>query len=77
MRANMVDQLNRPYVTTARAKGLSEFHLLMKYPVRMALNPFISMIAWLLPNLVSGSIIVAVVLSLPTAGPWPLQSLMS
>jgi peptide/nickel transport system permease protein len=77
MRANMLDELNRPYVTTARAKGLSEFHLLVKYPVRLALNPFISTISWLLPNLVSGSIIVAIVLSLPTAGPLLLQSLMS
>ena len=77
MRANMLDELHRPYVTTARAKGLSEFHLLVKYPVRLALNPFISTIAWLLPNLVSGSIIVAIVLSLPTAGPLLLQSLMS
>jgi peptide/nickel transport system permease protein len=77
MRANMLDELNKAYVTTARAKGLSEFRLLMKYPVRLALNPFISTIAWLLPNLVSGSIIVAIVLSLPTAGPLLLQSLMS
>ena len=77
MRANMLDELNRPYVTTARAKGLSEFALLVKYPLRLALNPFISTIAWLLPNLVSGSIIVAIVLSLPTAGPLLLQSLMS
>ena len=77
MRANLLDELSKPYVTTARAKGLSEFHLLMKYPVRIALNPFISTIAWLLPNRVSGSIIVAIVLSLPTAGPLLLQSLMS
>ena len=77
MRANMLDELGKPYVTTARAKGLSEFRLLVKYPVRIALNPFISTIAWLLPNLVSGSIIVAIVLSLPTAGPLLLQSLMS
>ena len=77
MRANMLDELNKPYVTTARAKGLSEFHLLVKYPLRLALNPFISTISWLLPNLVSGSIIVAIVLSLPTAGPLLLQSLMS
>ena len=77
MRANMMDELNKPYVTTARAKGLSEFRLLLKYPVRIALNPFISTIAWLLPNLVSGSIIVAIVMSLPTAGPLLLQSLMS
>lgn len=77
MRANMLDELGKPYVTTARAKGLSEFRLLVKYPVRLALNPFISTIAWLLPNLVSGSIIVAIVLNLPTAGPLLLQSLMS
>ena len=77
MRANMLDELSKPYVTTARAKGLSEFTLLIKYPMRIALNPFISTIAWLLPNLVSGSIIVAIVLSLPTAGPLLLQSLMS
>ena len=77
MRANMLDELHKPYVTTARAKGLSEFHLLVKYPLRLALNPFISTISWLLPNLVSGSIIVAIVLSLPTAGPLLLQSLMS
>ena len=77
MRANLLDELHKPYVTTARAKGLSEFTLLVKYPLRLALNPFISTIAWLLPNLVSGSIIVAIVLSLPTAGPLLLQSLMS
>ena len=52
MRANMLDELHKPYVTTARAKGLSEFNLIMKYPVRLAMNPFISTIAWLLPNLV-------------------------
>jgi peptide/nickel transport system permease protein len=77
MRANLLDELHKPYVTTARAKGLSEFRLLVKYPVRLALNPFVSTIGWLLPNLVSGSIIVAIVLNLPTAGPLLLQSLMS
>ncbi|CAN5361233.1 ABC transporter permease [soil metagenome] len=77
MRANMLDELSKPYVTTARAKGLSEFRLLVKYPVRVALNPFISTIAWLLPNLVSGSIVVAVVLNLPTAAPLLLTSLMA
>lgn len=77
MRANMLDEINKPYVVTARAKGLSEFQLLMKYPVRIALNPFISTISWLLPNLVSGSIVVAIVLNLPTAGPMLLQSLMA
>ncbi len=77
MRANMLDELPKPYVTTARAKGLSEFRLLVKYPCRLAINPFISTIAWLLPNLVSGAAIVAVVMSLPTAGPLLLQSLLS
>ncbi len=75
MRANMLDELGKPYVTTARAKGLTEFQLLVKYPLRIALNPFISTIAWLLPNLVSGSIIVAIVLNLPTAAPLLLESL--
>ncbi|WP_426956697.1 ABC transporter permease [Muricoccus radiodurans] len=77
MRANMLDELPKPYVTTARAKGLSEFRLLVKYPMRLAINPFISTIAWLLPNLVSGAAIVGVVMSLPTAGPLLLQALMS
>jgi peptide/nickel transport system permease protein len=75
MRANMLDELAKPYVTTARAKGLSEFRLLVKYPLRVALNPFISTIAWLLPNLVSGSVVVAIVLNLPTAAPLLLESL--
>ena len=77
MRANMLDELHRPYVTTARAKGLSEFRLLVKYPCRLAINPFISTIGWLLPNLISGALIVGVVLSLPTAGPLLLQELMA
>ncbi|MCO5731153.1 ABC transporter permease [Rhizobium sp. SSA_523] len=77
MRANMLDELPKPYVTTARAKGLSEFRLLTKYPMRIALNPFISTIAWLLPNLISGSVVVAIVLNLPTAAPLLLQALMA
>ena len=77
MRANLLDELNRPYVDTARAKGLSEFALIMKYPVRVALNPFISTIGWVLPNLVSGAVVTAIVLSLPTAGPLMLQALLS
>ena len=77
MRANLLDELSRPYVDTARAKGLSEFWLIMKYPVRVALNPFISTIGWVLPNLVSGAVVTAIVLSLPTAGPMMLQSLLS
>jgi len=77
MRANLLDELNKPYVDTARAKGLSEFWLIMKYPVRVALNPFISTIGWVLPNLVSGAVVTAIVLGLPTAGPLMLQALLS
>ena len=77
MRANLLDELNKPYVVTSRAKGLDEFTLLMRYPVRMALNPFVSTIGWILPQVVSGSVIVAVVLNLPIAGPMLLQSLLS
>ena len=77
MRANLLDELHKPYVVTARAKGLSELQLLLKYPVRAALNPFISTVGWYLPSLVSGSTIVAVVLSLPTTGPLLLRALLS
>lgn len=76
MRANLLDELYRPYVVTARAKGMSEFQLLLKYPVRVALNPFISTIGWILPTLVSGEIIVAVVMNLPTTGPMLLRALL-
>jgi peptide/nickel transport system permease protein len=77
MRANLLDELNKPYVVTARAKGLDEFTLLMRYPVRIAMNPFVSTIGWILPQVVSGSVIVAIVLNLPIAGPILLQSLLS
>ncbi|MGP1395502.1 MAG: ABC transporter permease [Inquilinaceae bacterium] len=77
MRANLLDELHKPYVVTARAKGVSEFRLLLKYPVRVALNPFISTIGWVLPNLVSGAVITAIVLNLPMAGPLMLQALMA
>jgi peptide/nickel transport system permease protein len=77
MRANLLDELRKPYVRTARAKGLPEWKVILKYPVRVALNPFISTAGWLLPSLVSGSIIVAVVLSLPTTGPLLLRALTS
>jgi peptide/nickel transport system permease protein len=77
MRANLLDELHKPYVTTARLKGQREFTLLMRYPVRVALNPFVSTIGWTLPQLVSGSTIVAVVLSLPLTGPMMLQALVS
>jgi peptide/nickel transport system permease protein len=77
MRANLLDELRRPYVVTARARGLPERRVIMKYPVRAALNPFASTIGYLLPFVVSGSIIVSVVLSLPTVGPLLLRSLVS
>jgi len=75
LRANLLDELPKPYVTTARAKGLSEFKVLITYPVRVALSPFISTIGWMFPQIISGSVIVSIVLSLPTAGPLLLSSL--
>lgn len=75
LRANLLDELKKPYVVTARAKGLSPIRLLLKYPLRIALNPFISDIGSLLPHVISGSIIVSIVLSLPTTGPILLRAL--
>lgn len=75
VRANLLDQLEMPYVVTARAKGLSEWRLLLKYPVRIAINPLISSIGWMLPQLLSGSVIVAMVLNLPTTGPLLITAL--
>ncbi len=77
MRANLLDELRRPYVMTARARGLSEHRVILKYPVRAALNPFASTIGYLLPFTVSGSVIISVVLSLDTVGPLLLHSLLS
>jgi peptide/nickel transport system permease protein len=77
MRANLLDELRRPYVVTARSKGLSETRVIVKYPVRMALNPFASTIGYTLPYIVSGSIIVSLVLGLPTVGPLLLKALIS
>ncbi len=77
MRANLLDEISKPYVTTARAKGMSEFELLIRYPVRIALNPLISTLGWILPAVISGEIIVAVVMSLPTTGPLLLRSLLA
>jgi len=76
-RANLLDELRKPYVTAARAKGMNEWRLIFKYPVRLALNPVVSLTAYILPFIVSGSIIVSVVLSLPTLGPVLLRSLLS
>ena len=77
LRANLLDELRKPYVVTARAKGLSELRAILKYPVRVALNPFISTVGYTLPFLVSGSIIVSIVLSLPTVGPLLLKALLA
>jgi ABC-type dipeptide/oligopeptide/nickel transport system permease component len=77
MRANLLDELKKPYVITAMAKGVRPMRLLLKYPVRLALNPFVSGIGGLFPQLVSGGAIVAVVLSLPTVGPLMMQALFS
>jgi peptide/nickel transport system permease protein len=77
LRANLLDELRRPYVITARAKGLPEWKVILKYPVRMALNPFVSTLGWILPGLISGSIILSQVMNLPTTGPLLLRSLQS
>ena len=69
MRNNLLDELAKPYVVTARSKGVRPLKLIIKYPVRVAINPLISTVGYLLPSLVSGSVIVSVVLSLPTIGP--------
>jgi peptide/nickel transport system permease protein len=77
LRANLLDELQKQYVTTARAKGLSERTLILRYPMRVALNPFIADVGSLLPQLVSGAVIVSVVMSLPTSGPLLLSALQS
>lgn len=77
LRANLLDELGKPYVTTARAKGVSPTRTVIKYPLRMSLNPFIADIGNLLPQLISGSVLVSVVMSLPTIGPILLSALRS
>ena len=77
LRANLLDELQKQYFVTAKAKGLPPFKALLKYPLRMSLNPFISDIGNLLPQVVSGAAIVSIVLSLPTTGPMLLQALQS
>jgi peptide/nickel transport system permease protein len=77
IRGNLLDELKKPYVVTARAKGLSETRLILKYPVRVAINPLVSTIGWTLPELISGIAITAVVLNLPTSGPLLLSALLS
>jgi len=76
-RANLLDELNRPYVETARAKGLTETRLIWKYPVRVALNPFFSTVGWSLATLISGVTLISLVLNLQTTGPLLLRSLTS
>ena len=77
MRATLLDELNKLYVTAARASGLSEFRLLIKYPVRMAINPIVSTIGWELTNIISGAPIVGIVLSLPDTGPLFVDALLN
>ena len=77
MRGCLLDELSKQYVVTARAKGVKEIRLLFRYPVRLALNPIISGVGWLLPAIVSGATITAIVLSLPTLGPLLLGALRS
>jgi peptide/nickel transport system permease protein len=77
MRATLLDELHKPYVQTARAKGLREGKLLVKYPIRVALNPIASTVGWALPGLFSGQTIISIVLDLPTIGPILLRSLMT
>lgn len=77
MRANLLDELHKPYVTAARSRGLSERRLVWEYPTRVALNPFVSSAGFALPELVNGATIISVVLSLPTAGPLLLNALTS
>lgn len=76
MRANLLDELNKPYVETARAKGMPEWKLLIKYPLRAAMNPFVSTIGWVLPALITGEALVSIVLNLPTSGPVLLNALL-
>lgn len=76
MRANLLDELHKPYVEAARAKGLSEWRVLVKYPLRQAMNPFVSTIGWTLPSLIAGEAIVSIVLNLPTTGPVLLNALL-
>jgi len=77
MRANMLDELNKPYVMTARANGLSERKLLVKYPLRLALIPAVSTIGWVLPTLFAGELLVSYVMGIPTLAPLFLNALLN
>nr|WP_306263639.1 ABC transporter permease [Pararhizobium sp. IMCC3301] len=76
LRANLLDELSKPYMEMARAKGMSEWKLVLKYPLRLAINPLVSSLGWYLPLIFSGSLVVATVLNLPTIGPLLLRSLI-
>ncbi|NEE01643.1 ABC transporter permease [Phytoactinopolyspora halotolerans] len=77
LRANLLDEVRKPYVMAARARGVPERRLVLKYPLRVAMNPFVSTVGWVLPALISGEVIVASVLNLPTTGPLLLGALQS
>jgi len=77
LRGNLLDELKKQYVVTARAKGLSETQLLLKYPVRLALNPVFSTIGWLLPAIFAGEVLISIVLSVPSIGPLLLRSTLA
>ncbi len=77
MRGTLLDELKRQYVITARSKGLTEIRLLLKYPVRTAINPIVSTIGWLLPGIISGEVLVSVVMNIPTTGPLLLTALLN
>ena len=76
-RANLLDELNKPYVRTARAMGVSNLKLIIKYPVRIAMIPFVSTIGWMLPTLISGQTVISIVMNLPTVGPLLLTALQN
>lgn len=77
IRANLLDELRKQYVITARAKGLPERRLIFKYPVRIAINPLVSTIGWMLPGVIGGEVIVSIVLNIPTTGPLLYGALQS
>jgi peptide/nickel transport system permease protein len=77
MRSGVLDELQKQYVISARSKGLSEYQLLLKYPVRLALNPIISTIGWILPGIVSGATVTAIVMNIPTVGALLYESLLA
>jgi peptide/nickel transport system permease protein len=77
LRANLLDELQKQYYVTARAKGMPPFRALVKYPLRMSLNPFISDIGGILPHIISGAAVVSIVMNLPTTGPMLLRALQA